>query len=99
MFREMMKDTAGIRRAGSAALDLAYVAAGRLDGFWELGLKKWDITAGIVLIQEAGGIVTDLQGREGYLESGNILTANPRLHQVMREVMEQHLTDELRNPA
>ncbi len=96
MFREMMKDTAGIRRAGSAALDLAYVAAGRLDGFWELGLKKWDIAAGILLIQEAGGIVTDLEGGEGYFETGNILTANPKLHQAMRDVMAQHLTDALR---
>ncbi|MGI9213907.1 MAG: inositol monophosphatase family protein [Methylococcaceae bacterium] len=96
MFKAMMNDTAGIRRAGSAALDLAYVASGRIDGFWELGLKKWDIAAGILLIQEAGGIVTDLEGREGYFESGNILTANPKLHQAMREVIEQHLTDGLR---
>ena len=97
MFREMMKDTAGIRRAGSAALDLAYVAAGRLDGFWEIGLKKWDMAAGVLLIQEAGGMVTDLEGHDNFFESGNILTANPKLHQAMREVMALHLTDALRS--
>src|SRR5688572_5074070 len=64
MMLDLMKDTAGIRRAGSAALDLAYVAAGRLDGFWEIGLKKWDMAAGLLLIQEAGGIVTDLEGKD-----------------------------------
>jgi myo-inositol-1(or 4)-monophosphatase len=96
MFRDMMQDTAGIRRAGSAALDLAYVAAGRLDGFWEIGLKKWDMAAGILLIQEAGGIVTDLDGSDRYLESGNVVAANPKLHQAMRGLIEPHLTDGLR---
>lgn len=97
MLRDLMKDTAGVRRAGSAALDLAYVAAGRLDGFWEIGLKKWDMAAGLLLIQEAGGIVTDLAGKGKYLESGNVLTANPKLHQIMQSVIEPHLTDALRD--
>jgi len=96
MMRDLMKDTAGIRRAGSAALDLAYVAAGRLDGFWEIGLKKWDMAAGLLMIQEAGGIVTDLEGKDKYFESGNVLTANPKLHQVMASVIEPHLTEALR---
>lgn len=97
MFRDLMQDTAGIRRAGSAALDLAYVAAGRMDGFWELGLSPWDIAAGILMIQEAGGIVTDLAGGDGYMASGNVLGSNPKLHQWMRETIAPHLTDALRS--
>ena len=73
----------GIRRAGSAALDLAHVAAGRFDGFWEFDLSTWDIAAGVLLIQEAGGIVTDLAGGKDYLETGHILAGNPRIHQQM----------------
>lgn len=68
-----------VRRAGSAALDLAYVACGRLDGFWEMGLKTWDIAAGILLIKEAGGMVTEMDGTENYLQTGNILAANPKI--------------------
>lgn len=66
-----------IRRAGAATLDLAYVACGRLDGFWEMGLHVWDIAAGILLVKEAGGIVCDLEGGEDYLKTGNIIAANP----------------------
>lgn len=69
---------AGIRRGGAAALDLAYVAAGRLDGFWELGLSIWDIAAGALLVREAGGLVADLDGSENYLESGNVVCGNPK---------------------
>ena len=69
---------AGIRRAGAASLDLAYVAAGRLDAFWEVGLKKWDMAAGALLIREAGGLVADLDGSENYMDSGNIVCGNPR---------------------
>ena len=68
----------GIRRAGSASLDLAYVAAGRMDGFWEMGLSKWDIAAGIVLVREAGGFVSDLSGGETFWDSGDIVAANPK---------------------
>ena len=64
---------AGVRRYGAAALDLAYVAAGRLDGFWEMGLSKWDIAAGIVLVREAGGFVSDLNGGETYMDTGDII--------------------------
>jgi myo-inositol-1(or 4)-monophosphatase len=75
----LMEQVAGIRRAGSAALDLAYVAAGRLDGFWEFGLGPWDIAAGALLIQEAGGLISDVQGTENYLESGHVVTGNPKI--------------------
>ncbi len=83
MFKAIMTEAAGIRRPGSAALDLAYVACGRLDGFWEMNLKPWDIAAGIVIVREAGGLISDLKGGETYLESGNILTANPKLFKQM----------------
>lgn len=76
---ETLTDTCrGIRRAGSAALDLAYVAAGRMDGFWEPGLSKWDIAAGIVLVREAGGFISDLHGGETFWETGNIVAANAK---------------------
>jgi len=79
MFRDMTKNVAGIRRAGAAALDLAYVACGRLDGFWEIGLAPWDMAAGSLLIQEAGGLIGDLKGEAGYLESGNVVGGNPKV--------------------
>lgn len=78
-FRKICPLTAGIRRAGSAALDLAYVACGRLDGFWEFDLKKWDIAAGVLLVLEAGGNVQDMDRSENYLESGSIIAANPKI--------------------
>ena len=96
MFRDLMKDSAGIRRPGSAALDLAWVACGRMDGFWEIGLMPWDIAAGVLLVQEAGGIVTDFEGGSKYLETGNVLTANPKLHALMLETIQPHVTDALR---
>lgn len=77
--KALIPKTAGIRRPGSAALDLAYVAAGRIDGFWEFNLKSWDIAAGVLIIQEAGGIVTDFSGGENYLESGNIVAGSPKV--------------------
>jgi len=81
--RALIRDTAGVRRAGSAALDLAYVAAGRLDGFWEFGLRPWDMAAGVLLIQEAGGLVGDPRGGEDHMRSGDIVAANPRLFRAM----------------
>jgi myo-inositol-1(or 4)-monophosphatase len=77
----------GIRRAGSAALDLAYVAAGRTDGFWEMGLSQWDIAAGIVLVREAGGFVSDLEGGESFFNSGDIIAANPKCWRTMVQVL------------
>ena len=96
MLKDLLRDAAGIRRAGSAALDLAYVAAGRLDGFWEIGLKQWDMAAGVLLIQEAGGIVSDLEGNDKYFETGGIVAANPKLHQTMCGLIAPHLTSNLR---
>ena len=77
----------GIRRAGSAALDLAYIAAGRTDGFWEMGLSQWDIAAGIVLVREAGGFVSDLKGGESFFDSGDIIAANPKCWRTMVQVL------------
>ena len=74
----------GVRRAGAASLDLAYVAAGRLDGFWEMGLNSWDIAAGALLIREAGGLITDLEGGEAWYESGNIVCGNSK---IMRQLL------------
>ena len=71
--------TSGIRRLGSAALDLAYVAAGRYDGYWEASLNSWDIAAGVLIVQEAGGRVTDFVGADNYLKTGNIVAASPGL--------------------
>ena len=68
-----------VRRAGAATLDLAYVACGRLDGFWEQGLKIWDMAAGVLLVKEAGGIVCDFDGSENFLKSGNVVTSNPAI--------------------
>jgi myo-inositol-1(or 4)-monophosphatase len=76
----VMGATAGVRRFGSAALDLAYVAAGRCEGFWEFGLKPWDMAAGIILVREAGGYVREIDGGHDMLKSGNILAANDHLH-------------------
>ncbi len=87
MLRTMIVPSAGIRRAGSAALDLAYVAAGRLDGFWELDLKPWDIAAGILLIQEAGGMVSDIEGGHRYLETGHLITGNPKVFKAMTKAL------------
>jgi myo-inositol-1(or 4)-monophosphatase len=86
-FRLLLVRSSGVRRAGSAALDLAYVACGRLDGFWELGLKPWDMAAGCLLIQEAGGLASDLQGGRQYLATGDIVAGNPDIHAAMLEVL------------
>ena len=83
----MMKTCSGVRRAGAAALDLAYVACGRLDGFWELGLSPWDMAAGALLIQEAGGLVGDLKGDQTYLESGDIVAATPKIFPTLLEAL------------
>lgn len=78
-FKAVAQETAGIRRPGAAALDLAYVAAGRLDGFWESGLSPWDMAAGSLLILEAGGLVTDFAGEPAYMENGRIVAGSPRI--------------------
>ncbi|MBK1643817.1 inositol monophosphatase [Thiocapsa imhoffii] len=95
MFKDMTMATAGLRRPGSAALDLAYVAAGRTDGFWEIGLAQWDCAAGALLVQEAGGTVTDLAGGKTYLETGNLVAGNLNVHQAMLELLRPHLNERL----
>jgi len=97
MFRDLTQKTAGIRRAGAATLDLAYVAAGRLDGFWEFGLSPWDMAAGSLLIVEAGGLVGDFEGNSGYLESGRIVAGNPKVFAQLIQALAPHLTGKLKS--
>jgi myo-inositol-1(or 4)-monophosphatase len=78
---------AGVRRPGAAALDLAWVAAGRLDGFWEMGLSPWDMAGGALLVREAGGMVSDFEAGEGFLESGRIVAANPKVFSTLLEAI------------
>jgi myo-inositol-1(or 4)-monophosphatase len=85
--KRLMQGSAGVRRAGAAALDLAYVACGRLDAFWELGLAPWDMAAGTLLIQEAGGLVGDLGGESGFMESGDLCAATPKIFPAMLEAL------------
>ncbi len=79
MFRKVTLNCAGIRRPGAAALDLAYVAAGRFDGFWEMGLSPWDMAAGSLLVQESGGLIGDFSGDSNYLESGEVVAGNAKV--------------------
>jgi myo-inositol-1(or 4)-monophosphatase len=91
-----MSATAGIRRPGAAALDLAYVAAGRLDGFWEIGLSPWDTAAGTLLIQEAGGRIGTLMG-EDYKQGGNIIAGTPKVFEALVEALRKDVPEALRN--
>jgi myo-inositol-1(or 4)-monophosphatase len=83
----VMNNSAGIRRFGSAALDLAYVAAGRYEGYWESGIKSWDIAAGIVLVREAGGYATDYDGKGDMLNRGQVVAANDQLHRPLLSLL------------
>jgi myo-inositol-1(or 4)-monophosphatase len=85
-FEAFIRTTAGIRRAGSAAIDLAYTACGRYDGFWEVGLSRWDVAAGVLLVREAGGRVTDVVGGDSTLDTGDIVAAGARLHPMLLAV-------------
>ncbi len=96
MMKALIPGTAGIRRAGSAALDLAYVAAGRLDGFWELDLNLWDIAAGVLIIEEAGGLVSGITGKPDHLETGHVVTANPRVFKAMLQTIQPHVPASLK---
>jgi myo-inositol-1(or 4)-monophosphatase len=95
--KALVPKTAGIRRPGSAALDLAYVAAGRYDGFWEFGLNQWDIAAGVLMVQEAGGLISDMMGGDTHMECCDIVAASPkvfrdmhkRIHPVMKKAMKE----------
>ncbi len=95
MLKDLIQNTAGVRRPGSAALDFAYVACGRTDGFWELGLSQWDFAAGALLVREAGGLVTDIGGGERYLETGNVIAGGIKVHNAMLRRIRPHLDDKL----
>lgn len=90
MLKDLTQKTAGIRRPGAAALDLAYVACGRLDGFWEMGLQPWDMAAGVLLIQEAGGLVSDLAGEGTYLDTGNLVAGSPKIFGQLLPIIQAH---------
>jgi len=91
MLKAILPACGDIRRAGSAALDLAYVAAGRLDGYWEMALKLWDIAAGVLLVREAGGLICDPLGGEDYLHSGDIVAANPAVMRLLLKAIQPHV--------
>jgi myo-inositol-1(or 4)-monophosphatase len=86
-FQEILPHAGGIRRAGSAALDLAYVAAGRFDGFWEMGLKPWDLAAGVLMIKEAGGIVSDFSGGENFMTTENVIAGNLKIFKLLLQII------------
>jgi len=88
---ELATQSSGIRRLGVASLDLAYLSAGRVDAFWEMNLKPWDIAAGVLLVKEAGGLVSDFSGGENYMDSGNIVCATPKLFKPTLKVVQKHL--------
>ncbi len=91
--KALMQKTAGLRRPGSAALDLAWLAAGRIDGFWEFNLKAWDIAAGALIVREAGGIVSDFKNQDGYLDSGDIIAAAPKVFPEMIRIIQAKVKD------
>lgn len=89
--REVAGQTAGIRRPGSAALDLAYVAAGRFDGFWEMNLKPWDMAAGVLLVKEAGGLISGFEGDSRFLDSGNVVCGTPKVFKPLLQIVQKHM--------
>ena len=91
IFKDVLLTTSGQRRAGSAALDLAYLAAGYVDGFWEFDLKEWDVSAGCLLVKEAGGMVTDFQGQQHNGQSGNIVAGNPKIISQLQKIIKKHI--------
>jgi myo-inositol-1(or 4)-monophosphatase len=99
MMKTMIEHTAGLRRPGAAALDLAYVAAGFYDGFWEVGLNPWDVAAGSLLIQEAGGLIGDLNGDGGFLYNGQVIAATPKVYAQMVNALSPYRDEMLRERA
>ena len=95
-FNAVFPEVSDLRRGGSAALDLAYVAAGRVDAYWELGLQKWDLAAGVLLIEEAGGVVSDFTGGENHIEHGNLVAGNFNIHQQLLNQIKPHLSEALK---
>ena len=92
-FKDLFLKSAGIRRMGSAALDLSYTACGRFDGFWEMALKPWDIAAGILMVKEAGGVVSDFNGGDTTMNSGNVVASNYQLHPMIVNITQKHLSE------
>lgn len=90
---ELMPHCGDLRRAGAATLDLAYVASGRLDGFWELGLKPWDVAAGSLLVREAGGLLADIDGSDDYLKTGNIVAGNPKTLKLLLQAITPYFNE------
>jgi myo-inositol-1(or 4)-monophosphatase len=95
MFKEVSSKTAGLRRPGAAALDLAYTACGRTDGFFEIGLMPWDMAAGILLVTEAGGLASDFAGEGDYLHTGNLVAGNPKIFTQLLQIVQTHRSDAL----
>lgn len=91
MFRDLTQVTTGLRRPGSAALDLAWLAAGRTDGFFEFGLSEWDMAAGVLLIKEAGGLVSDFKGDNNHLKNGTIVAGNPKVFKALLQTIAPHV--------
>jgi myo-inositol-1(or 4)-monophosphatase len=96
MLQDLTAASRALRRQGAAALDLAYVAAGRYEGFWQVGLKPWDIAAGALLVREAGGFVSDLVGGESFLETGNVVAGNPKVFKALLQALRPHLNVTMR---
>lgn len=96
ILKDLMQKTAGLRRPGSAALDLAWLAAGRYDGFFETGLKPWDMAAGCLLVTEAGGMISDLSGNDSHLKTGHVCAGNPNIHPLLLQLIATHLTGALK---
>ena len=94
IFTDVIRVSKGVRRAGSAALDLAYTAAGVFDGFFEMHLAPWDVAAGALLVTEAGGVVTDFSGAQRWLDRGNIVGATPKVHEELMAVIGRHVTED-----
>lgn len=92
IMKDLMQKVSGLRRPGSAALDLAYVAAGYYDAFWEFGLNPWDIAAGVLLIQEAGGRISDLMGEQHFMTTGNIVAGTPKVFEQLLSLIQSHLS-------
>jgi myo-inositol-1(or 4)-monophosphatase len=96
MLEKVIKNTSGVRRPGSAALDLCYLACGRLDGFWETGLQSWDLAGGTLIIREAGGIISGLDGSENHLETGHVLAGTPRIYRGLAKLCAKEIKSILR---
>lgn len=95
MFRELSGKTAGLRRPGAAALDLAWLACGRTDGFFEIGLKPWDMAAGVLLVTEAGGLASDFSGEGDYLATGNLVAGSPKIFAQLLQTIQAHRSEAL----